>query len=58
MLPFRKKFEALNVGESFCLEKEDYVGQVSRAAYNIGLSYRKIFSTRRIDGFIWVVRLM
>ena len=56
-LPFRKKFDDLKIGESFQLEKEKYKGQVSRACYNIGLTQRKIFSSRRFDGFIYVVRL-
>ncbi len=62
-LPFnfkelKEKFKGLDVGQNFEVTDEDYRGQISRAAYNEGLNQRKIFSTRRFDGFIYVVRLM
>ena len=55
-LPFNLK--ELEVGQSLELDTEAYRGQVSRAAYNAGLSQRKLFSTRRFDGRIYVIRVM
>lgn len=57
MVAFYKKFRDLKPGEVMEFETEDYRGQISRAAYNAGLTQKKIFSTRRFEGYIYVVRV-
>jgi hypothetical protein len=56
-LTISTKFKELEVGKTLVIEHEDYAGQISRAAYNAGLTLRRVFVTRRFEGYIYVCRL-